>query len=293
MNRGQSDQSDFARNDRVDPPVMSLGFVVIGLVGGAATTECATALGQQSGKGDPRPVIIASASGGGDTVPWRRGRAIAETNAELIAIVEDTTLPGAGWRDAVVAAFADPQVGAVWSKVRLDPDLPARYRALGRLEYGRFDGHLPLPGTMPGNCFALRRTALPETCTQTGIVEHELAGAMRARGWAIRHVDAVHATYAVPDRYGARLATRFGHGRLYAGTRADEAGPGQRLVLACKSPVVPVVLTLRAMSRAVSAGPPRSWLAELPWIVVMALAWGAGEFAGAVFGVGRSEGSWR
>lgn len=272
-----------------------LGVAIITLVGGDATARCAAVTGQQLNEIDPVPVMIASNLQDGRTVPLRRGRAITIAQTQLVALIEDTTLIGADWRDAVVAAFADPTVGAVWGPVRIDPNLPARFRALGRLEYGRFDGRAPLPDTMPGNCFALRRDALVKAdfAADGGIVEHMLAKALYASDLSIRCLEAALVTYAVADRYGAKLSTRFGHGRLYGGTRAGDLTFAGRLVQVLKSPLVPAVLTARAVSWAASTAPVRVWLAELPWIGLMALAWGAGELTGALFGVGQSEGSWR
>ncbi len=272
-----------------------ISVAIITLVGGDATVNCATVTGRHLKDTDPVPVTIESSPEGRQTVPLRRGRAITVTEAPLIALIEDTTLVGADWRDAVVAAFADPTVAAVWGPVRIDPTLPARFRALGRLEYGRFNGSAPLPHTMPGNCFAVRRDALAKAgfAADGGIVEHMLAKALRANDLSIRYLESARVTYTVADRYGAQLSTRFGHGRLYAGTRAGDLAFAGRLVQSLKTPLVPAVLTARAISRAASTAPVRVWLAELPWIALMALAWGAGEFTGALFGVGQSEGSWR
>lgn len=266
-----------------------LACAVIALAGGDAAARCAAALARETGAA---PVPIGTDAPGGGTVPGRRRAALDRTGGALVALVEDTTLVAPGWAAAVRAGLADPAVAAVWGPVAIDPGLGARFRALGRMEYGRFHGGAPLPPAPPGNCLAFRRAALDAVLPPGGgLVEHELAAALRAAGWTIAFAPGAACTYAAADRHGARLATRFGHGRLYAATAPG--GRAGRLAGALKALLVPPVLALRAVRHARAAAPARVWLAEVPHLALMALAWGAGEFTGHLIGKGGSEGTWR
>lgn len=268
-----------------------LACTVIGLAGGDAAPRCAAALARETGTA---PVLIDRTVPGGDTVPGRRRAALARTAGALVALVEDTTLVAPGWAAAVRTSLADPAVAAAWGPVRIDPALGARYRALGRMEYGRFHGGSPRPQSPPGNCLVFRRAALDAVLPPgRGLAEHEVAAALRARGWTIAFAPGAASTYAGADRHGARLATRFGHGRLYAATSRAPGDIAGRGLGALRALLVPPVLTLRAVRHARAAAPARVWLAELPHLVLMALAWGAGEFTGHLFGKGGSEGTWR
>ena len=290
-------------------PPEKLTCVVIALLGGDAAARCAEVLAREIG--GPVAIVDRSAPGGA-TVPGRRRAAFAQMDraqtggpqicGPLVALVEDTTLVAPGWAAAVRAGLADPAVASVWGPVRIAETLAPRFRALGRLEYGRFQGAVPggapLPQSPPGNCMAFRRAALDAVLPQgDGFAEHQVAADLRAAGWTIVFAPGAASTYAMADRHGALLATRFGHGRLYA---ASLHGPGNRpgavggrLTGALKALLVPLVLTARAISHARAKTPARLWLAEAPHLVLMALAWGAGEFTGHLFGKGDSARTWR
>lgn len=274
-----------------------ISLAVIGLVGGAATEKCRAALDGQAGLGRAGVITIPQTGAVGDTIPARRLRALDQTDGALLALIEDTTRVDPGWLAAVLDGFRDPGVGAVWGPVRIAPDLGARFRALGRMEYGRFDRSAAIG--LPGNCMTFRRSALlaalpPEPdATRAGITEHQVAARMQAQGWTILFAPEAGVRYAAADRYGARLSTRFGHGRLYAATSPARHSPAGRALGAAKALLLPAVLTLRALRPAVAAAPPRLWLAEAPWIMLMALAWGLGELTGHLFGIGQSERTWR
>lgn len=259
-----------------------IDVAVIELVGGGAAEACAAALaGEAAG-----PVAIERRAPG-DPVPARRRRAAERGTAPAVLLVEDTTRLAPGWAAALAGAFADPAVAAAWGPVAVEPALPARFRALGRLEYGRFDGTRPAAAP-PGNAFAVRRADLLAVLgSGEGVVEHEVAARLAARGRAVRMLPALRSLYAAPDPHGARLATRFGHGRLYGSGRG-----GGRALGAARAALAPPVLALRALRAARAAGGPGLWLPELPWILAMSAAWGAGELAGQVLGPGRSGESW-
>lgn len=264
-----------------------LDVAVIELVGETAAEACAAALRDEAGPAGA-VVRVERRRGGADGVPARRARAAARGDAAVLLLVEDTTRLARGWLAALEAAFADPAVAAAWGPVGVEATLPARFRALGRLEYGPFGGARPAAGP-PGNALAVRRADLEAVLgpSPEGIVEHDLAARLASSGREVRMVPAFRSRYALPDPRGARLATRFGHGRLYGSSRK-----GARAVGVLKALLAAPVLSLRGARAARAAGPPGAWLDELPWIVAMATAWGAGELAGQLMGPGRSKASW-
>ena len=234
------------------------------------------------------PVRVVPRVGPDETVPERRLRALREAGADIVLMIEDTSVPDAAWLDGLERAFARDEVAMAWGPVAVDPAMPARFRALGRLEYGRFDGRRR-ETTAPGNALALRCTAaLAALAPGEGIIEHELARAFQADGLKVVMERALGSVYACPDHHGARLATRFGHGRFFGSGRA-----GSRIGGALRAAAATPVLSARALRAAIAAGPARWWLPELPWIVIMAAAWSAGELTGQMLGPGKSAGSWR
>lgn len=262
--------------------VLSVDVAIIELLGPEAAQMCAAELTAETDA-----VRVVSRSSGSDTVPQRRRRAADGAGAPIVLLIEDTTRLAPGWAAAIRDAFSDPNVAAVYGAIQVAPDLASRYRALGRLEYGRFDG-TNSADHLPGSAFAVRLADLHQTLEPAeGIVEHDLERRLLKRGGNIRRVPALTAIYARPDPQGARLSTRFGHGRIYGANRG-----GSRALGVVKAGLAMPVLSLRALRAARRTGPIRQWLPEVPWIVAMATAWALGELTGQIAGKGNSEGSW-
>ncbi|MCA0273860.1 MAG: hypothetical protein LCH69_17600 [Proteobacteria bacterium] len=261
--------------------------VVLELTGAAACDALAAAMAGPAAEAAV-PLRAMRRAGQNETLPERRLRALREAEADIVLMVEDTSLPNSTWLDGLRQAFARDEVAMAWGPVAIDPALPARFRALGRLEYGRFDGRRKEP-TAPGNVMALRRAAvLAALAPGEGIIEHKLAHGFQDAGLKVVKEPALGSVYARPDRQGARLATRYGHGRIFGAGRE-----GSRVGCVLRALVAMPVLSARAASAAIAASPPRGWLPELPWIVIMASAWSAGELTGLILGPGQSAGSWK
>ena len=230
----------------------------------------------------------------GQTVPARRLAALRAAQADWVVLLEDTTLPTANWFAALPGLLADPEAGALWGPVHVAPDLPARFRALGIMEYGRFSTGAPGAEMLPGNCMILRRDAALEAPGPgaTGLVEHVLAPRLAATGHPVRFDAALTSSYALQDSHGARLATRFSHGRLYAANRYPRERRAAHLKAAARAVLVPAVLSLRGARHLAAQSSPSRLPAAFAWIILMSLAWGAGEVTGHLVGEGRSEESW-
>ena len=260
---------------------------VIELLGPQEAETAAATLRAEARAGNGISVRTVLREGGGDDVPHRRRRATEGATAPVTYLIEDTTLLQPGWAAALCDIFADPAVTAACGPVSVSPDLPARYRALGRLEYGRFDGPSAI-ARLPGNAFAVRLTDLEQTYqANEGIIEHDLEQRLVTAGRKICHDSALTAVYAKPDIVGARLSTRFGHGRIYGAGRG-----GNAVVGVLKAALAMPALSLRALNAARNGGPARQWLPEIPWIILMATAWALGELTGQIAGKGNSERSW-
>lgn len=266
--------------------ILSIDVAVVELLGLKAAQSCAADLKKEANAAAiaVRAVPRTSAS---DNVPQRRRRAVDGTSATVAFLLEDTTYLAPGWAAALYDAFSDPHVAAVCGPVTVAPGLAPRYRALGRLEYGRFDG-TGSQDHLPGNAFAVRLTDLQQILAPgEGIIEHDLERRLVMRGRKVRSIAALTSIYAQPDPHGARLSTRFGHGRLYGADRG-----GNRALGVLRALLATPVLSMRGFHTARRAGPARQWLPEMPWIVVMAGSWALGELTGQIAGKGNSDGSW-
>jgi hypothetical protein len=245
----------------------------------------------------------------GLTVPQRRQRGVEIVPGEFIALLEDTSIPDAGWVEAVCAGFTRPQVTAVGGPVQLAPRLAGRFLALGCGEYGRFhpqrmgllatapvsaEGGAPVT-RLPGNNLAYRRERLQQflTASARGLIETEINATLRAQNYVLWMQPGMSVVYAAADRHNARLTTRFHHGRLFAGARVAGCGWGRRVTWFCQSLLLPAVLTVRAWSHMRYAVRPAAWPVVAGWILLMESTWAVGESVGYLFGAGRSLEVWR
>lgn len=250
------------------------------------------------------------ADGRGLSVPVRRQRGVASARGQVVALLEDTSVPDPGWLEAMCEAFADDSVAAAAGPVRIDPALGARYQALACTEYGRFHPErfpqlavgAPAPGgtqpvsRLPGNNLAYRRAPLQEILDgiDHGLVEGEVNAILVARGFTLALQPRMAVLYAAPDTHGARLGTRMQHGRIYAGGRAAGRSYPQRLAWSSVSLLVlPIVLCARGLGSMTHAVRPIAWPRVAFWICLMECAWAAGECAGYLRGTGRSMEAWR
>lgn len=260
-------------------------IAVVELLGVEDTRAVADDLAREAGDAGI-PVRMVSRVDDKDTVPLRRRRATTQTDAQAVMMVEDTTSLAPGWAKALCSAFENPDVAAVCGPVKVLPSLPPRFRALGRLEYGRFDGSRP--HGLPGNAFAVRLSDLQETLSpKEGLVEHEFEKRLVMQGRQICLVAGLTAIYGRSDTHGARLSTRYGHGRIYGANRDGNVAIG-----ILKAVLAMPVLSVRGFGAARRAGPVGQWLSEAPWIVMMAAAWSWGELVGQIAGEGNSRRSW-
>lgn len=275
-------------------------------------TQCVVVLGRAMGDTQqwqrrfPGVVFI---DGGSLPVPLKRLRAIERVTGDIVALLEDTSIPCEGWIQSVRAAFDDEATVAVGGPVLISPSLPGRYKALGCGEYGlfhprRFEQSDDLQNRerditdisrLPGNNLAYRRSVLANVLSDVnrGLLESEVNQNLLNSGRHLTFHPGMAVMYAVPDQYGALLKTRLMHGRLFAGNRIKGRGWVTRLTWCLKSLLLPAVLSGRALNSMRYAVNPSSWLPVACWICLLESAWALGEMAGYACGEGRSLEAWR
>jgi hypothetical protein len=240
-------------------------------------------------------------------VPLRRECGLRVATGDVVGIIEDTSWPDHGWCAAALSAFADPQAVAAGGPVRIASRLPSRYRALGSSEYGAFavERH-PNPASggsledrpvaasrVPGNNMAFRRVDLIEAVGEEGdgLFEGPVCVTLLSKGGRIVYHPRMLVTYAVCDRHNASLATRLHHGRIYAAQVRGRTWCS-RLAHLAKVPLLPIVLTARAMGSLSRSTSLRARLQILLWLCLLESAWAIGEAIGALTGAGRSINEW-
>lgn len=306
--RVQVAESAVATGWRASGAPAAVTAVVVPLLGGRALAACVEAVREQGvrvivvGDGGIEPDADTAVIGaGGQTVPQRRQTGAQAAGTEIVALIEDTTLPGPGWVAAIRDGFADPAIAGLGGPVTISDDLPPRYRALGYCEYGRFQsacfadlgsgartaGGLAAVSALPGNNFAFRRADLLAAlaCLDDGLIDGEVFAGLARQGRTLAYHPGMGARYVQPHADGARLATRFQHGRLFGGRRLAGRSALARCGFALAAAALPAVLTGRTLRHV-----PRDRRRSLPllgWILMQHGAWAAGEAVGYLAGVGR------
>ena len=231
-------------------------------------------------------------------VPHMRSLGIGSSTGAIVALLEDDCLIGAGWTPAVLSAHREP-----WAAVGGAIE-PGEYRkaldwAVYFCEYARFMGPFAGPvAVLPGNNLSYKRAALATLGLEVGGEHgfHEIFANARLR-------ESGHALVAAPEvivfninSWSRDRVTRvpYHHGRGYAGIRVAGRPVAVRLAFAALAMVLPAVQIGR-LSREI-AGRRRfvgRFVRALPWILVFAVSWSAGEWMGYLFGPGASVQRWR
>lgn len=242
------------------------------------------------------------------SVPMARKLGVEQAKGDVVALLEDTSLPSTEWYDSITTAFNNAKVVAVGGPVTLSPGLGGRFLALGCGEYGRFhpgryvqmndgeaiDNGLIQVTRLPGNNLAYRREVLLNILNAKphGLIEGEVNEQLKADGEKLYMHPSMLVSYSFLDEHGARLKTRFNHGRLFAGNRISGQSWKTRMMWLLKSILLPVVLSLRSWSSMTRAVDYMLWPKVMIWIALMETAWALGEVVGYVSGAGKSMEAW-
>lgn len=269
-----------------------LTVIVVALLGGKALDQCVQAVRAQC-----ETVLAVQRDGsivdGKDLtvgmaerldIAAKRRSGVERATTAFVALIEDTVVPDAGWAEAITATLRKGFV-ACGGPVKLAEALPAPTRALALSEYGRYNRGRPAGEmtALPGCNFAFQRDELVEAMHGSpGLIDLDTFAWLRKGGGKLVWVPDMAVTFAHPYPEGARLRTRFDHGRIYA---SSHVGLWSRLANATKAFLLPAVLTART---AKDAGLPQiGSLGTLGWLILQHAGWAAGEFTGAVIGPSR------
>ena len=122
-----------------------------------------------------------------------------------------------------------------------------------------------------------------------GLVDLPVFGRLRELDGKLVWAPDAAVTFSHPYPNGARLKTRFDHGRIYA---SSKTGALSRAATAAKSFLLPVVLTARVL-RVAGLTQLRS-ISTLGWLFLQHTAWAGGEFVGAIAGASpKGLGEWQ
>jgi hypothetical protein len=230
------------------------------------------------------------------SIPQRRALGLARARGAIVAFVEDTVRPIAGFCAAVRTLHAQhPEAAAIGGTVALADHLTPRQVALAALDYGRFLGASGGDAAgVPGNVMSFKRRALADAgdLTSDAFREVEIVARLSTGPGTVRVDPAMAATCIAVDPRGATPDSRFQHGRLYAGHRPTPGRLFERVGRAMAAPALAGVLARRALGALRGAGHP-GIVRVAPHVAWMSGAWALGESVGYLAGPGQAERHWR
>lgn len=270
----------------------NLTVIVVEVVGGEAFRTCADAVRSQASKlllisrdgkitdGDGNAIGVAEQC----NIPLKRKSGAEFATTPLVALIEDMVVPEPGWAEAIKSALSNPSVVGCGGPVSIIGGVPASSRALALSEYGAFNSGKPGGETaaLPGCNFAFRRKALLEVMIEgQGLLDQLVFDRLRDADGKLIWAPKMAVNFCHANDEGARLGTRFQHGRIYA-SASSRQGLARRGAAAGKALLLPPVLIMRSLR---NRTPGDSLSAQtLRWLMLQSTAWAAGEFVGAILG---------
>lgn len=239
-----------------------------------------------------------------EPVPLRRLKGVYASSGEIVVLVEDTTIPGPLLLDGLARIFNDKNTLAASGPISIGNDLPERYQALACTEYGRYHANVIFTDNssefvpverLPGNFICYRRDALMQVLARmpNGLIEGEVNQYLISAGATLMMDTQLASTYCGEDQWGALLATRFQHGRLYAGALVEEKNITGRFIQFLKSLVLPAVLATRAIGFLSRMNGIKRPIRVCIWIFLMEFCWSVGEVVGTLAGAPETMEHWR
>lgn len=224
----------------------------------------------------------------GTLTPVLWGAGASAARGRVVAFTTTQMLVAAGWGRALHDAIGGNGVGAAGT-IGLAPGTDG---ATAALFFVRFSAFLPesvhagakTVRDIPGDNAAYLRSAIlrHEDLLAEGFWEVEFHRRFEREGHTLSLLSNAEALMRGPTEFSAATRQRFEHAAEFGASRVDRHGESAwRVVLA--APLVPWLLLLRIGRRVLPYSRYRMpFVAALPWLFVLSVAWAAGEAAGAM-----------
>lgn len=219
-------------------------------------------------------------------VLWAEG--YRRSTGGVVAFTTGHCLPVDGWAPAMMESIGRGASGAGGPLVIAPRTRPLDW-AVFYLRYSAFMpgtlGEGRITGEIAGDNAAYSRDALARHAASfaNGFWEVDFHRDVRADGGWLAATSAATVRFGPSFPLRTIVAHRFAHGMHFGAGRVLGGRPAWRLLLG--APAVPAILAARAARRVWQGGGSRlRFVAALPWFLVLATAWAAGEAWGALRG---------
>jgi hypothetical protein len=218
----------------------------------------------------------------------RRAVGLQISRGTIVALTEDHARPADDWCSQIIAAH-DAPYGSIGGAIENGVDRPMN-RAVYFCDFGRYGR--PFSGREVGYVsdvnVSYKREVLMQIREVWSAFYHETTvhWALQNRGSKLFLDPKIVVYQERPPLHPARaLRERVAWGRLFAETRAEQAGPFQRLALAAGTLLLPFLLTARVLKHMLRQKTAISkMISSLPIAFLLTFAWSLGELFGYVAG---------
>jgi hypothetical protein len=229
----------------------------------------------------------------GFNMPMLKARGVASTAAAMVAFLEPKAVPCPGWVAALLAAAKANPGAAIGGPVLFAGLQNATNQAAFIFEYADFSVSQLSNGTtadLPGNNMALPRAALLEFCgdilVSDGLNKPFCQARLRAGGVRLCMVPDMAVALTTRHRLLPLLRSRAGYARCFGGLRVALADQGGRWAFRIGAPAVPFLVLKKQLAAARRAETGRRRFGTMPALMLLCMAWAAGEISGYWFGPG-------
>ncbi len=294
----------------------TLSVIIADVNGPPVIVACLKALARQRGEVDAE-VIVAEATGEETarliregfpwvkvlpfaermTIPELRTAALAHSNGDIIAVIEDHCDPDEHWYEEIVEAHrAHPECVAIGGVVENGKRERLIDWAVFFAEYSPYMQPMVRGKTedIPGNNVSYKRAAFEgvdglDEYLKQGFWESTLHQRLLDRGDRFFLEPAITVYHCKYFRFLYSLSQRFHYSRYYAGTNFSRAGLGPRLYRSAVSLALPLILMARIGQRvAKKKRHMKELIQTIPLLLIITLVWAVGELVGSLFGPGQS-----
>lgn len=225
----------------------------------------------------------------GTLTPWLWAEGYRRSGGRVVAFTTGHCLVSPAWARSLREAIEAGAAGAGGPLLLARDSGPLDWAAF-YLRYSAFMPEIigagPVEGEIAGDNAAYEREALDRHAASfaRGFWEIEFHRRLRADGRRITAVPAAVVEFGRSFPMATILRHRFAHARRFGAGRVGDGTRAAWQILAA-APLVPLVLAGRAGSRVFRTARGRwRFIASLPWFLVLASAWAAGEAWGALSG---------
>jgi GT2 family glycosyltransferase len=228
------------------------------------------------------------------TVPQMRLLAMAQSQGDLVALIEDDCVVADDWCREVIRAHQGA-FDVIGGPVEPGPEYRAKDWAVFFCEFGRFMA--PYTGVVravPGTNVSYKRTIVDAVNAEAGFYDVFFHWSLQQAGNKL-YSDPSLAVRNINHWSIAHLTRQpFHHGRAFAGMRAEGFPVWRRAVYAVAACGLPVIKLERIARNVFGRRRYRTeFLQSLHWSALFVTCWSLGELLGSLAGSGRSGKQWR